>query len=582
MRRSLIWSLLFVFVVAAGSITATLLAGHSILLGLDLRGGVSVVLQPQGTANSAELNQAVSIIERRVNGLGVSNSNVARQGSDVVIDLPGLKNSQQALAQLGQTAVLYFRPVDCLIPAYVAPGKSTSTTTTTPKSASTTVPPAKASPGTTSSPATTARSGLGVSQPAHLTSALLATGSTSTSTATPTTTSTAKSTATTTKASPATTTGPTTTPTPTTTTTLPPGAVNATTACSSTNPSSIPTTTPAQDVPSASVVLPVDPAAFASSPTVRYVLGPADMTGSVISNAVAEINSTTGQYTVALTLNSKGAAKFDSIATARYACYKQSPTNPPPCSEEAFELDGLVESAPDFQASSFNGNVSISGNFTSAQATALANQLKYGSLPVRFVPQTVQTISATIGKDSLRAGLLAGLGGIIVVMVYMLLYYRALGLVVMIGLGVGGSILYSILAELSQTSSLTLTLSGVTGIIVSIGITVDSYVVYFERLKDEVRAGRTVRQSVERSFARAFRTVLTADLVSFLAALVLYLLTIGSVRGFAFTLGLSTLLDVFTAFFFIRPAVIWVGRRRSITDNPVFGIARGLGAKARG
>ncbi len=580
MRRSLIWSLLFVFVVAAGSITATLLSGHSILLGLDLRGGVSVVLQPQGTANSAELNQAVSIIERRVNGLGVSNSNVARQGSDVVIDLPGLKNSQQALAELGQTAVLYFRPVDCLIPAYVAPGTSTSTTTTTPKSASsTTVAPAKVSPGTTtpgsakspattSSPATTARSGLGVSQPAHLTSVFVAAGSTSTST------STAKSSATTT--------APTTTPTPTTTTTLPPGAVNATTACSSTNPSSIPTTTPAQDVPSASVVLPVDPAAFASSPTVRYVLGPADMTGSVISNAVAEINSTTGQYTVALTLNSKGAVKFDSIAAARYACYQQSPTNPPPCSEEAFELDGLVESAPDFQASSFNGNVSISGNFTSAQATALANQLKYGSLPVRFVPQTVQTISATIGKDSLRAGLLAGLGGIIVVMVYMLLYYRALGLVVMIGLGVGGSILYSILAELSQTSNLTLTLAGVTGIIVSIGITVDSYVVYFERLKDEVRAGRTVRQSVERSFARAFRTVLTADLVSFLAALVLYLLTIGSVRGFAFTLGLSTLLDVFTAFFFIRPAVIWVGRRRSITDNPVFGIARGLGAKARG
>ena len=577
MRRSLIWSLLFVFVVAAGSITATLLSGHSILLGLDLRGGVSVVLQPQGTANSAELNQAVSIIERRVNGLGVSNSNVARQGSDVVIDLPGLKNSQQALAQLGQTAVLYFRPVDCLIPAYVAPGKSTSTTTTTPKSASsTTVAPAKVSPGTTSSPATTARSGLGVSQPAHLTSAFVAAGSTSTST------STSKSSATTTKAAPGTTTAPTTTPTPTTTTTLPPGAVNAATACSSTNPSSIPTTTPAQDVPSASVVLPVDPAAFASSPTVRYVLGPADMAGSVISNAVAEINSTTGQYTVALTLTSKGAVKFDSIAAARYACYQQSPTNPPPCSEEAFELDGLVESAPDFQASSFNGNVSISGNFTSAQATALANELKYGSLPVRFVPQTVQTISATIGKDSLRAGLLAGLGGILVVMVYMLLYYRALGLVVMIGLGVGGSILYSILAELSQTSNLTLTLAGVTGIIVSIGITVDSYVVYFERLKDEVRAGRTVRQSVERSFARAFRTVLTADLVSFLAALVLYLLTIGSVRGFAFTLGLSTLLDVFTAFFFIRPAVIWVGRRRSITDNPVFGIARGLGAKARG
>ena len=562
MRRSLVWSLVFIFVVAIGSLAATLAAGHTPLLGLDLRGGVSVVLQPQGTANAAELDQAVSIIERRVNGLGVSNSNVTRQGNDVVIDLPGLKNSQQALAELGQTAVLYFRPVDCVIPAYAASKKS-SPTTTVPAS-TTTTPAASAKPSGSGVPSTTSKSGLGSAPQAKLTASYFATGSSASTSTSTATTKPPASTATT---------------TPTTTTTLAPGAVNPTAACSSTNPSSIPTTTPAQDKPGSSVVLPVDPAAFPSDPTVRYVLGPADMTGSVISNAVAEVNSTTGQYTVALTLNSKGAVEFDKIAASRYACYQQSPSNPPPCSEEAFELDGLVESAPDFQASSFNGNVSISGNFTAAQATALANELKYGSLPVRFVPQTVQTISATIGKDSLRAGLLAGIGGIAVVMLYMLAYYRALGLVVLVGLGVGGSILYSILAELSQTSNLTLTLAGVTGIIVSVGITVDSYVVYFERLKDEVRAGRSVRQSVERSFSRAFRTVLTADLVSFMAALILYLLTIGDVRGFAFTLGLSTLLDVFTAFFFIRPAVIWVGRRRSITDNPVFGIARGLGAR---
>ena len=166
--------------------------------------------------------------------------------------------------------------------------------------------------------------------------------------------------------------------------------------------------------------------------------------------------------------------------------------------------------------------------------------LKYGSLPVRFTPQSVQTVSATIGKDSLRAGLLAGIGGIILVLLYMIVYYRALGLIVVLGLAVGGALLYSIITALSQSSSLTLTLAGVTGIIVSVGITVDSYVVYFERLKDEVRAGRTVRQSVDRSFARAFRTVLTADFVAFLAALILYVFTIGDVRGFAFMLGLST------------------------------------------
>ena len=163
----------------------------------------------------------------------------------------------------------------------------------------------------------------------------------------------------------------------------------------------------------------------------------------------------------------------------------------------------------------------------------------------------------------------------------MILYYRALGIVVVVGLAVGGALLYSILTLLSQTNDLTLTLSSITGIIVSVGITVDSYVVYFERLKDEVRSGRSIRQSTERSFARAFRTVLTADFVSFLAALILYLLTVGDVRGFAFTLGLSTLLDVVTAYLFIRPAVVLVGRRRAFTENRNLGVGRGLGSSSR-
>jgi preprotein translocase subunit SecD len=315
----------------------------------------------------------------------------------------------------------------------------------------------------------------------------------------------------------------------------------------------------------------------------RYVLGPADMKGDVVSNTTVIAPTTGGGFQVQVDFTSKGAVTFDNIAAERYPYYSADKTNPPPQAQEAIELDGVVESAPVIQAASFNGVAEISGSssapFTQSQASQLALELKYGSLPVRFVPQSVQTISATIGKDSLRAGLLAGVGGIIVVMLYMLLYYRALGLIVLTGLGVGGSLLYVIITELSQTSGLTLTLAGVTGIIVSIGITVDSYVVYFERLKDEVRAGRTVRQSVERSFARAFRTVLTADLVSFMAALILYLFTIGDVRGFAFTLGLSTLLDVFAAWFFIRPATILVGRRRAFTENPIFGIGRGLGAR---
>jgi preprotein translocase subunit SecD len=317
--------------------------------------------------------------------------------------------------------------------------------------------------------------------------------------------------------------------------------------------------------------------------SIRYVLGPADMKGDVVSNTSVIAPTTGGGYEVQVTFTSKGATEFDKIAAERYPFYQQNPSNPGFQAQEAIELDAVVISAPVIQAESFNGVAVISGGtsapFNNSEAQNLAIQLKYGSLPVRFVPQSLQTVSATIGKDSLRAGLLAGIGGIIVVMVYMLLYYRGLGLVVLAGLALGGMLLYSVLATLSHTRGLTLTLAGVTGIIVSIGITVDSYVVYFERLKDEVRSGRTVRQSVDRSFARAFRTVLTADLVSFMAALILYVFTVGDVRGFAFTLGLSTVIDVFTAYFFIRPAVILLGRRRSFTENRLFGINRGLGAR---
>ncbi len=558
MRRGLVWSLIFMISVAVLSLGGTILAGHSILLGLDLRGGVSVVLKPQGTATQAELQEAVDIIDNRVNGLGVGNSDVSRQGNDVVIDLPGIKDPQAALKVLGQTATLYFRPVYCPIALAAAP----STSTTTPKSTSTTRP---ASPTSTTKPSS-------------------ATTSKATSTTRPTTATTSKAAL----AVPASnvrltayrfpaagSTASTTTPT---TTVAPPSGVSEAD-CSATNGAALPSTPIGEDTANNSVILPY------YDNSARYVLGPADMKGNVVSNTSIIAPTTGGGFEVQVTFTSSGAAEFDKIASVRYPYYQQDPSNPPPQSQEAIELDGVVESAPTIQASSFNGVAVISGSssapFTQKQASDLALVLKYGSLPVRFVPQSVQTVSATIGKDSLRAGLLAGIGGIIVVMLYMLIYYRALALVVLVGLGVGGSILYSILSVLSQGSHpLTLTLAGVTGIIVSVGITVDSYVVYFERLKDEVRAGRTVRQSVERSFARAFRTVLTADSVSFLAALILYLLTVGDVKGFAFTLGLSTLLDVFTAYFFIRPAVILVGRRRGFVENRVFGIARGLGGRA--
>jgi preprotein translocase subunit SecD len=191
-------------------------------------------------------------------------------------------------------------------------------------------------------------------------------------------------------------------------------------------------------------------------------------------------------------------------------------------------------------------------------------------------------VSATLGKDSLRAGLLAGLIGLILVLVYMILYYRALGFVVLIGLAVSGSLIYSIVSMLGRTSGLALSLAGATGMIVSVGVTVDSYIVYFERLKDEIRSGKTIRSSVDRGFSRAYRTIIAADLVSLIGAALLYLLAVGSVRGFAFFLGLSTLLDMIVAYFFTRPMVILLGRNRFFTEARFFGVARGLAAAPPG
>ena len=234
-----------------------------------------------------------------------------------------------------------------------------------------------------------------------------------------------------------------------------------------------------------------------------------------------------------------------------------------------------AQQAPRSRRSSGKGE--ISGSFTQATAKTLALELNYGALPTKLNVLTQETVSPTLGKSSLKAGLLAGIGGLILVLIYTILYYRVLGVVVVAGLLTTAALLWAIVSALGHSSlNLTLDLSGVTGVIVSVGITVDSYIVYFERLKDEARSGRSVRTSVDRSFKGAFRTVLAADLVSLAAAVVLYLLAVGTVRGFAFFLGLSTLLDVFTTFFFTRPLVILLGRSTRITEASVIGVARGL------
>ena len=334
-----------------------------------------------------------------------------------------------------------------------------------------------------------------------------------------------------------------------------------------------PTTTPEQDQSAVrdDVILPQNPLAPSG---LRYVLGPSVInnkvvTGAIIKSAYAQLDPTSSMWVVVFNLTSSGSSTFNAIATKYYGTLV------------ADDLDGTIESAPIIEAMNFNGSGQISGNFTEASATTLGQLLTYGSLPVTLVQQTAQIVSPSLGKSSLHAGLLAGLLGLLLVMLYTIFYYRALGIVVVLGLLTTAAFIYGLISALGASSlGLTLDLSGVTGLIVSVGITVDSYVVYFERLKDEVRAGRSIRAAVDRGFRSAYRTILSADAVSFIGALVLWVLSVGAVRGFAFMLGISTLVDVVTAYIFTRPLVILLGRNRIFTEARHLGVARGL-AQAR-
>jgi len=293
--------------------------------------------------------------------------------------------------------------------------------------------------------------------------------------------------------------------------------------------------------------------------TAKYLLGPTIIEGTEISNASAGTDQTTGAWIVLLDFKSKG--------RTTWANYTASHVQ----QNVAFTLDGRVISAPTIQGA-INGRTTITGDFTQEEATQLANQLKYGALPLTFTQATAQSISTELGAEQLKAGLIAGAIGIALVFVYALLYYRLLGLVMIASLILSAVVVYACLVLLGRQIGFTLSLAGIAGFIVSIGITADSFVVYFERLKDEIREGRTLRSAVPRAWVRARRTILSADAVSFLAAAILYVLAIGDVKGFAFTLGMSTVLDLVVVFLFTHPLMAVLARFRSFGSSRFSGL----------
>lgn len=580
--------------------------GHtSPKLGLDLQGGTSVILTPKAVngvkPNKAQLNTAVDIIRQRVNGLGVADAQVVTQGTNVIVSVPG-KGRGDVLSVVGQTASLSFREIQNEAQTNPPPGGKPLPSASGSPSGAPATPSARA-PGTatptpqldpsanrSSKPmVTTSRSSSASStaRPRPVDGALLAT------TPTPTPTPAAKASAVSTKV-------PAASPTRTAASTP---AASSSRGVESAAPGPAPTVGAGetdQTAPTAAElaafqslncaanggrppVVDDDPHHFVvacdRSQPVKYLLKPAGILGTDVSGANATIQQSssgvsTGNWVVDLTFKDKAISKVEAISGRLFAA------NMAPL---AITLDGIVQSAPATNAQ-LGKNVEISGGspaFTQKEASDLANVLKYGSLPVPFTRSDVTSISASLGRSSLSAGLLAGGIGLALVLVYVFIYYRALGIVTTLSLLVSGLMVYACVALLGQLIGFTLTLAGIAGLIVSVGITADSFVVFFERLKDEIREGRSARTAVEYGWVRARRTIFTADTVSFLAAVILYLVSVGDVAGFAFTLGLSTVLDIFTVLLFTKPMVSLLIRYPLFSTRPASGLAPARVGKRR-
>lgn len=511
-------------------------------LGIDLAGGTSITLEAkaepgkESAINKTNMDTAVRIMERRVNGLGVSEAEVQTQGNrNIIVNIPKGTNSAQAREQVGTTAKLYFRPVLTVAQGTPTPAPSASSTgKASPSATPTTSASDKASTSTKPTASAT-------TQGRAVTGALKADS----------------------------------TPTPKASTTPTASAEEQAAAadlqkkfealdCSSKASRS----KASQGTKSTDTVV-----ACEQDGSAKYVLGPAEVSGTDVDSSKAAINQQTGQWIVQMEFTDGGAKKFHT--TTGKLAKQQSPQN-----QFAIALDGEVVSAPSV-STALSASAEISGSFDQQSAEDLANVLSYGALPLSFQEQSVTTVTAALGGEQLRAGLIAGAIGLALVIIYLVAYYRGLAFIALLSLLVSGILTYTIMSLLGPAIGFALNLPAVCGAIVAIGITADSFIVYFERIRDEIREGRTLRPAVERAWPRARRTILVSDFVSFLAAAVLFVVTVGKVQGFAFTLGLTTLLDVVVVFLFTKPVMTLMARTKFfVSGHPWSGLdPKRLGAK---
>ncbi len=482
-------SVVMITLLAVAGVVYTLVAGNEPLLGLDLQGGASVVLEPDDDeVPDDSLDQAVEIIRNRIDGLGVREPEISRQGSTILVQIPGVTEQARAIELVGQTAELRFRPV-------LADGFA----------------------GAEFSEASVA------------------------------------------------------------------GCPNA---------AAVITGEPTPDGDADVCIVGVSK----RDPQITYLLGPAPLlraqpdgggerlNGEVLETASARFLVPEWQVSLVFKAGSPGIDDFNALAEL---CVAGTGVCPATSSDStsgrfvgrlAIEIDGIVESAPTVQDARFERDrVSISGGgMDESEAKDLALVLRFGALPVELTPQESRQVSSTLGSDALDAGVLAGLVGLVLVSIYLIFYYRMLGVVAILSLAISGALLWTIIAWLGESRGLALTLAGVTGLIVSVGVSVDSNVVYFEHLKEDVKHGRAVRSAVERAFPVAYSTIVKADVASLIAAVVLYFLTVGQVKGFALFLGLATVIDLVATYFFMGPAIRMMVARPWIYEKPSrFGIPSG-------
>lgn len=546
-RRKLVWLLVIIGLLAGGNAASVAFSNGSWTpkLALDLEGGTQIILAPQldGASSgptSEQLAQAVSIIRQRVDASGVSEAEITTQGgSNIVVSLPGEPDAA-TMQRLQSSAKLELRPV-----LIGAAGTASVGATPTPEPTDGSTPTDGAAPADGTTPTAEGET------PAAETPA----------------------------AEPA--------PDPATLSDEP--------TAEPTGPSDISWVTPrlqaefaAYDCATApesdGQAAPADRAiiACADDGAAKYVLGPVEVDGSTISDATSGLQQSsqgvsTGTWSVNLVFDGDGTQQFGDMSTRLITL--ESPRN-----QFAFVLDNEVISAPVTQGVVTNGKPSITGNFTQDSAKALSDQLKFGALPLSFTLQSSDVISATLGSSQLTSGLIAGLIGLVLVVLYSLVQYRALGMVTIASLVIAAVITYLLITLLSWREGYRLSLAGVAGLIVAIGITADSFIVYFERIKDELRDGRGLVSSVEQGWKRALRTIIASDTVNFLAAAVLFILAVGNVKGFALTLGLTTIIDLIVVSLFTHPILQLLANRRFFAEgHRMSGLdPRALGAVYRG